>query len=91
MYVQRMCAWCPLRLEEGVGCPGIEVTDGCETPCTGWNQDQVLYKSNMCTKAPNHLSIPPESLLLLLLLLICLVVGIENRGLDMTWRQSPST
>lgn len=32
MYVNHMHAW-GLQIEEGVGCPGTEVTHDCEPPC----------------------------------------------------------
>lgn len=33
MYMYHVCAWVPLRSEEGIGFSGTEVIGGCETPC----------------------------------------------------------
>lgn len=33
MAVYHLCAWCPQRLEEGIGFPGTGVLDGREPPC----------------------------------------------------------
>lgn len=30
MYMHHLLAWDPERLEEGIGCPGTGVMDGCE-------------------------------------------------------------
>jgi hypothetical protein len=35
LSVCHVCAE-PLRLEKGVGSPGIRVTGGCESPCQSW-------------------------------------------------------
>lgn len=32
LYVHHMYAWCPSRLNGGIGSPGIGVIDGCEPP-----------------------------------------------------------
>lgn len=34
-----MHAWCLGRSEEGIGSPGIEVTQGRELPCGSWEKD----------------------------------------------------
>jgi E3 ubiquitin-protein ligase NEDD4 len=36
MSVHHMHTWCLWRPEEGVGSPGIGVTDSCELPCGCW-------------------------------------------------------
>jgi hypothetical protein len=49
MYMYHMFAWYPCRPEEGVGCPGTEVTDGCELPCGYLELNSVPLELSQCS------------------------------------------
>lgn len=43
-----MCARYKRKLEEGIGCPGAEVTNGSELPCGCWEMNPTPSKSRKC-------------------------------------------
>ena len=53
-YVPVLCHWRP---EEGIGSPGIGVTDGCELPCGCWELN--LRSSGLATCVLHHCDISP--------------------------------
>lgn len=55
MYVHCMCAWHPLRSEEGIGFPETSVRDGCGPPHGCWelNQGPLQEKQVFLTAEPS--------------------------------------
>lgn len=41
MHVLHVCAWCPQKLEEGIGSSRTGVMNGCESPCEPWESNPV--------------------------------------------------
>lgn len=48
VYIQHVYR-CPQKPEEGVGFPGIKVSDGCESEVDTRNQTSVLCNSSKCS------------------------------------------
>ena len=55
MSVHHMHAWCPSRPEEGIRCPGTEVTDCWKQPCVCWdlNPGPLQKEQGLLTAEPS--------------------------------------
>jgi hypothetical protein len=56
--VSPVCAWCPEMPEEGFGCPGTGITDGCELSCGCWELNLGhLYPLSHLSRPPPYLEV----------------------------------
>lgn len=56
VYVDCICAWCILMLEEGLGSAETGIAGGCELPCLCSELNLVLCIINKCSELLHHLS-----------------------------------
>lgn len=54
VYVHRVRVLFPRESEEGIGCPGTRVSDGCEWPVSAETWTRVLRKHSECSTLLTH-------------------------------------